>query len=247
MIRSTARMQIPTLHLVEQAVARQAPAAGAHPIGDALFPRLDYASSLDEVEQAIHGAGHALVWLGDMLVTDPEREPHPRDALARAASQLLALQDGLERLLEAEVGKVAARRAIVAHETFRRFLAVCAQAPHASSGDPLDRSGAAKPPLEYMREVAVRLALLVLAIEHLLGHGSAFLAPLADKAFETSQTFRRAAQGIGLDLTPWLDAPPAKRWKRIMEAASGFWGALDDDQRRAVDEAWSERVELPPQ
>ena len=102
----------------------------------------------------------------------------------------------------------------------------------------LDRSDAAKPPLEYMREVAVRLALLVLALEHLLEHGT-LLAPLADKAFETSQMLRRAAQGIGFDLTPWLDAPPAMRQKRIMEAASGFWGVLDDDQRRAVDEAWA--------
>ncbi len=39
-IRS-ASMDVPTLHLVEQAVASQAPASGSHPIGDALLPRLD--------------------------------------------------------------------------------------------------------------------------------------------------------------------------------------------------------------
>jgi hypothetical protein len=245
-------MDVPTLHLVEQAVASQAPASGSHPIGDALLPRLDRARTLEEVEQVIHGAGHALAWLGDALVAGPEHEPHLRDSMARAVPQLLALQDGLERLLEAEIGKVAARKAIVAHEILRRFLSVCAQAPRSGDGDlsnlsdPSARSGVAQPSLESMRWIAVRLALLVLALEHLRGQGSALLAPLADRAFDTSQTFRRAAQSIGLDLTPWLDAPPATRWKRIMEAASGFWGALDDDQRRAVGEAWDERVELPP-
>jgi hypothetical protein len=99
-----------------------------------------------------------------------------------------------------------------------------------------------------MRGVAVRLALLVVALEHLGGRGGAPVAPLADKAFETSQTLRRAMQDIGVDLTPWVDAPPATRTKRILEAANGFWSSLNDDQRRAVDEAWGERVErvAPP-
>jgi hypothetical protein len=71
-------------------------------------------------------------------------------------------------------------------------------------------------------------------------------SPRLPKAFETSQTHRRATREIGIDLTPWIDAPAATRAKRIMEAAKGFWGSLDDEQRRAVDEAWGERVEFPP-
>ena len=239
-------MDEPTLHLVEKAVASQAPASISHPIGDELFPRLDQARTIEEAEQVIHGASHALAWLGDALVVAPEREPRLREAMARAVPQLLALQDSLEHVLEAELGKVAARKAIVAHETLRRFLAVCVQAPRDARGEPIEIPSAAKPPIEYMRGVAVRLALLILALEHLAGQRSALLAPLADRAFETSQTFRRATQSIGLDLTPWTDAPPATRSRRIMEAATGFWSSLDDDQRRAVGETWGERVELPP-
>jgi hypothetical protein len=50
---------------------------------------------------------------------------------------------------------------------------------------------------------------------------------------------------LGFDLTPWTDAPPAIRARRILEAASGFWSSLDNEQRSAIDEAWGERVELP--
>jgi hypothetical protein len=235
----------PTLYLVEEAVASRAPASVSHPIRDELFPRLDSARTLEAAEKAIHDAGRALAWLGDVLVTDPGHGQLLRDALARAVPQMLAFQDDLEHVLGAAVGRVAARKALVAHETLRRFFAVCVRAP---GGERHDRElqGAAKAPIEYMRGVAVRLALLVVALEHLAGRASALLAPLADKAFETSQTFRRATQDLGLDLTPWTDAPPATRAKRIMEAATGFWSALDDDQRRAVGEAWDERVELSP-
>jgi hypothetical protein len=238
-------MDEPTLRLVEEAVASRAPASGSHPISDELLPRLDTARTLEEAEQVIHDAGRALAWLGHALVADPEREQLLHDALARAIPQMLAIQEGLERALVAAVDKVAARKAIVAHETLRRFLAVCMQAPRDDGGEheiPI----AARPPIEYMREVAVRLALLVMAIEHCCGRGSALVAPLAGKAFETSQTLRRTMQGIGVDLTPWADAPTATRAKRIMEAANGFWSSLNDDQRRAVGEAWDERVELPP-
>jgi hypothetical protein len=51
---------------------------------------------------------------------------------------------------------------------------------------------------------------------------------------------------VGFDLTPWTDAPAAIRARRILEVANGFWGSLDNEQRRAIDEAWGERVELPP-
>jgi hypothetical protein len=150
-------------------------------------------------------------------------------------------------MLGAAIGSVAARKALVAHETLRRFLAVCALAPRGEGREHREISSAAKPPIEYVRGVAVRLALLVVALEHLVARESALLAPLADKAFETSQTLRRATQDLGVDLTPWIDAPPATRAKRIMEAAHGFWSSLDDDQQHAVGEAWGERVELPPQ
>lgn len=239
-----AHMLAPTLRWIEEAVASQALAAGAHSIGDELFPRLDHARSLEELEQTIHRVGQDLAWLGDALVVGPERAPSERDAMARAAPGLLALQDRFERLLEAEIGKVGARKALVVHETLRRFQAACAQPPRGDS-EQVGLSGAARPSLDYIRGIAVRLALLVLALEHLAERHSPLLAPLADRAFETSQTLRRAAQALGLDLTPWLDAPPATRWRHITEAARGFWGALDEDQRRGVGEAWSERVDLP--
>jgi hypothetical protein len=234
-----------TLRLVEEAVASRAPASVSHPIRDELLPRLGMARTLGEAEQVIHDAGRALPWLGDALVSGPESEQALRDALARVVSRMLAIQDGLERALGAVVGAVAARKAIVAHETLRRFLAVCVQVPRGEAREHREIPSAARPSIEYMRRVAARLALLVVALEHLVGRGSALVAPLADKAFETSQTFRRAMQDLGVDLTPWTDAPPATRVKRIMEAANGFWSSLDDDQRRAVGEAWDERVELP--
>jgi hypothetical protein len=240
-------MDEPTLHLVEEAFASRAPASVSHPIRNELFPRLDQARTLDEAEQVIHDAGQALGWLGDALVMNPESEPLLRDTMARAVAQMLTIQDGLERVLGATIGSVAARKALVAHETLRRFLAVCVLAPRSEGSRHRELPSAAQPPLEYMRGVAVRLALLVVALEHLAQRGSALLAPLADKAFETSQTLRRSTQDLGVDLTPWIDAPPATRAKRIMEAAHGFWSSLDDDQRHAVGEAWGERVELPPQ
>lgn len=235
-----------TLYFVEEAVGSRALASVSHPIRSELFPRLDQAGTIDEAEKVIHDAGQSLAWLGDALVAEPEREPLLRDALARAVPQMLAIQDDLERVLGIAVGTVAARKAIVAHETLRRFFAVCVQAPRREGYEHLEISSAARPPIEYMRGVALRLALLVVALEHLVGRGSTLLAPLADKAFDTSQTLRRATQDLGIDLTPWLDAPPATRVKHIIEAANGFWGSLDDDQRRAVGEAWGERVELPP-
>ena len=238
-------MDEPTLRLVEEAVASRAPAS-VYPIRTELFPRLDMARTLDEAERVIHDASRALPWLGDALVAGPEGEQQLRDTLARAVSQMLAIQDGLERALGAAAGDVAARKAIVAHETLRRFFAVCMRVPRDESREHRIMPSAARPSIEYMRSVAVRLALLVVALEHLAARGSALLAPLADKAFETSQTFRRAMQDLGADLTPWTDAPPATRLKRIMEAADGFWSSLDDDQRRAVGESWDERVELPP-
>jgi hypothetical protein len=236
-----------TLHLVEEAVASRAPASVSHPIRNELFPRLDQARTVDEAEKVIHDAGQALAWLGDALVTNPAGEQLLRDAMARAVAQMLTIQDGLERMLGAAIGNVAARKALVAHETLRRFLAVCGLAPRGEGREHHEIPSAAKPPIEYVRGVAVRLALLVVALEHLALRESALLAPLADKAFETSQTFRRATQDLGIDLTPWIDAPPTTRAKRIMKATHGFWSSLDDAQRHAVGEAWDERVELPPQ
>jgi hypothetical protein len=166
------------------------------------------------------------------------------DALARAVPQMLAIQDALERALEVAAGAVTARKFIVAHETLRRFLAVCLQAPRGDGR--VEIPTAVMPSVDYMRGVALRLALLVVALEHLVARGSALVVPLADKAFETSQTFRRASREIGIDLTPWTDAPAATRTRRIVEAAKGFWSSLDDEQRRAVEEAWGERVELAP-
>jgi hypothetical protein len=234
----------PTLQLVEDAVASRAPASLPHPIRNELFPRLDKARTIEDAEQVIHDAGLALAWLGNALVADAGNEQLVHDALARAVPQMLAIQDALERALEVAAGAVTARKFIVAHETLRRFLAVCRKAPRGDGR--VEIPTAVMPSVDYMRGVALRLALLVVALEHLAARGSALVAPLADKAFETSQTFRRASREIGIDLTPWTDAPAATRTRRIVEAAKGFWSSLDDEQRRAVEEAWGERVELAP-
>jgi hypothetical protein len=236
----------PTLQLVEDAVASRTPASVPHPIRNELFPRLDKVQTIEDVELVIHDAGLALAWLGNALVADVNSEQLVRDALARAVPQMLAIQDALERALDVAAGAVTARKFIVAHETMRRFFAVCLQAPPGDGGGRVEIPTAAMPSIDYMRGVALRLALLVVALEHMVVRGSALVAPLADKAFETSQTFRRAMREIGIDLTPWTDAPAAIRARRIVEAAKGFWSSLNEEQRRAVDEAWGERVELAP-
>lgn len=237
-------MDEPTLQLVEQAVASRAPASAPHPIRAELFPRLDRASTIDEVERALHEAGRSLAWLGDALVAEPEGQALVHRALARVLPQMLSLQDALEAALE-QVGSIAARKALLAHETLRRFFAECARAVP-GAGERVEVPSAARPSIDFLRGVALRLALLVVSLEHLVARGSALVGPLADKAFETSQTFRRAMRELDVDLTPWLDAAPPIRARRIIEAARGFWDALDDEQRRAVGEAWGERVELPP-
>ncbi|HEX7840517.1 MAG TPA: hypothetical protein VF469_23725 [Kofleriaceae bacterium] len=145
-------------------------------------------------------------------------------------------------MIEVASGAIAARKVLVAQETLRRFFAVCAQAPGDRTALPL----ATMSSRDYVRGVALRLAVLIVAVEYLAAGGSVLVAPLADKAFETSQTLRRAMREVGFDLTPWTDAPAAIRARRILEAANGFWSALDHEQRRAVGEAWGERVELPP-
>lgn len=236
----------PTLRLVEEVTASRAPASVSHPIRDELFPKLDGALTINEVDKVIHDAGKALSWLGQAFYADRDGEQLIRDAAARVTPKMLDVQDELEQALGAAAGAIAARKAVVAHETLRRFFTVCLHAPRTAAVDRVEIPAAVVPPIEYMREVALRLALLVIAIEHFAANRNALLAPLADKAFETSQTFRRAAREIGIDLTPWLDAPAATRTKRIMEAAKSFWGSLNDEQRRAVDEAWGERVEFPP-
>jgi hypothetical protein len=234
----------PTLQWVEDAVAGRAPASVAHPIRDALFPRLDKARTLEDAEKVIHDAAHALPWLGAALVEDAAAEQLQRDAVVRALPRMLTIQDDLERLIEATFDAVTARKAILAHETFRRLLAVCADAPRSDSGI-TQIPAAVKPSIDYMRDVALRLALLIVAVERLIDRASALVPALADKAFKTSQTLRHFLQEFGIDLTPWLDAPPQTRAKRILEAAKGFWDSLNDEQRRAVGEAWGERVELP--
>jgi hypothetical protein len=235
-----------TLQLVEDAVASRAPASVRHPIRDELFPQLDEAQTVEEAEKAIHDAARALSWLGDALVADAPGEPQVGDALACTVPQMLAIQDELERKIGTAVGEVTARKAIVAQETLRRFFVAGVQAPRRESSDPVAIPIDAKPSIDYMRDVALRLALLIIAVEHMVARGSVLVASLADKAFETSQTLRRATRAVGSDLTPWIDAPAATRARRIVEAAKGFWNSLTDEQRRAVDEAWGERVELSP-
>lgn len=239
-------MDQPTLQLVEEVTASRAPVAVPNPIRDELFPKLDKALSINEIERVIHDASKPLAWLGKALVGDKDGEQLVRDVLARVLPRMLDVQDELVQAAAAVASPLEARKAVIAHETLRRFFAVCMQAPRSPSAERVEIPAVVMPPLEYMREVALRLALLVIAVEHLVAHGSALLGAVADKAFETSQTFRRATREIGIDLTPWLDAPAATRAKRIMEAAKGFWGSLNDEQRRAVDEAWGERVEFPP-
>lgn len=231
-----------TLQLVEGAIAVRPPVSALDPIRGELFPLLERAQTMEDAEEAIHGAMTSLAWLGDALVAGQVDGEGRRDALARALPRMLAIQDELERVIEAASGPIAARKVLVAQETLRRFFAVCGQAPRAGATGSL----ATVSSRDYVRGVALRLAVLIVAVEYLAAAGSALVAPLADKAFETSQTLRRAMREVGFDLTPWIDAPAAIRARRILEAANGFWSSLDDEQRRAVDEAWGERVELPP-
>lgn len=235
-----------TLQLVEDAIASRTSVSALDPIRDELFPLLEHARTIEDAETAIHGAVTSLAWLGDALVPDQVDGQvdgeSGRDALARALPRMLAIQDELERVIEAASGAIAARKVLLAQETLRRFFAVCAQA----SRNHTALSLAAMSSRDYVRGVALRLAVLIVAVEYLAAAGSVLAAPLADKAFETSQTLRRAMREVGFDLTPWTDAPAATRARRILEAANGFWSSLDDEQRRAVDEAWGERVELPP-
>jgi len=230
-----------TLQLVEDAIVSRTPASALDPIRNELFPRLEHARTIEDAEEAIHGAATSLTWLGDVLVPDQLDGESRHDALVQALPRMLAIQDELERVIEAASGAIAARKVLVAQETLRRFLAVCARAPRDLTALPFTTMSSR----DYVRGVALRLAVLIVAVEYLAAGGSVLVAPLADKAFETSQTLRRAMREVGFDLTPWTDAPAAIRARRILEAASGFWSSLDNEQRRAVDEAWGERVELP--
>jgi hypothetical protein len=231
-----------TLQLVKEVVGSRV--SSTKTIEGELFPGLDRARSLDAAEAAVHEAMRALPWVGNALVVDVAREELARRALERAVPGMLALQDDLERAVEGVADVASARKVLIAHETLRRFLSAGLEVR--PTARPVEVPAAVVPPLEYMRGIALRLALLVVAIEHLLTTQPGLIADLAHKAFETSQTFRRATRELGLDLTPWADAPPATRARRIIEAARGFWSSLGQEQRRAVDEAWGERVEMPP-
>jgi hypothetical protein len=236
-----------TLHLVEEVVTSQLPPSVPHPIRDELLPRLGQARTLEDAELAIHDAARVLGWLGDALVGEPDGQQLARKVLERTVPLMLLTQDSIEQVVDAAAGAITARKTIVAHETLRRFLMIGLRA--AKPGPPLPRAElppAALPTMKYMSEVALRLALLVVAIEHLAPQRVPLLSALAQRAFETSQTFRRATREMGIDLTPWADAPAATRAKRILEAAKVFWNSLNTEQRRAVDEAWGERVELLP-
>lgn len=235
-----------TLQLVEDVVASRIPASVPHPIRDELLPRLVQARTLDEAERAIRDAAKVLGWLGDALVAEPHGQELARKALERTVPRMLAMQDGLEQAVEAAADAIAARKTIVAHETLRRFLTISLHEANSGSPSHSELPSPAVPTVKYLSEVALRLALLVAAIEHLAPQRAPVVTALAQKAFETSQTFRRATRELGIDLTPWADAPAATRTKRILEAAKVFWSSLDTEQRRAIDEAWGERVELPP-
>ena len=235
-----------TLRLVEDVVSSWLRPSVPHPIRDELLPRLEQARTLEEAELAIRDAADVLGWLGDVLVAAPDGQPLARKAIERAVPRMLAMQDRLEQLVAAAVDTVTARKAIVAHETLRRFLTIGLLDMKLGATSSVASPAAVVPTATYLSEIALRLVLLVAAIEHLASRRAPLLDALAQRAFETSQTFRRAAREIGIDLTPWADAPAATRAKRILDAAKGFWSSLNAEQRRAVDEAWGERVELSP-
>lgn len=236
-----------TLQLVEEVVTSQLSPSVPHPIRDELLPRLGQARTLGEAELAIHDAAKVLGWLGDALVAEPDGQQLARKALERIVPRMLPMQDSLEQVVEAAADTIAARKTIVAHETLRRFLTLSLrEAKHGPPPPHAELPVAAVPTVKYMSEVALRLALLVAAIEHLASQRAPLLAALAQRAFETSQTFRRATREIGIDLTPWADAPAATRAKRILEAAKVFWNSMNTEQRHAIGEAWGERVELQP-
>jgi hypothetical protein len=232
-----------TLQLVEDVVASRAPASPRPVLRDALLPRLERATTLDEVELAIHDVAKVAGRLGDTLVAAPDGPNTAPAAVERIIERMLSMQDALEQDVVVAADAMAARKALVAHETLRRLFALALRdAPDKAAR--ADVPAAVVPSVRYLSDVALRLALLVAAIEHGVHRRTPLIAAVAQRAFETSQTLRRAARELGLDLTPWSDAPAAIRAKRVVDAAKVFWGSLNAEQQRTVDDAWGERVEL---
>jgi len=65
------------------------------------------------------------------------------------------------------------REVSVIATAIRRFFIVCAQVPRGEGREHREIPSAALPSIEYLREVAVRLALLIVALEHLVARDSA--------------------------------------------------------------------------
>ncbi len=241
-------MAEPLLQLLDavRETTSRAPAS-PDPIRDTFLPSIRKATSLDDSEALLHAATTNLQWLSSKLAQDLSvSRSGLREHFDRTASLLLDYQDQLRDSVAKEAGEAPAQQTLLAQETFRRFL-VEGRPQHAPvPGDAkTSMSGVAQPTLEYLLAVALRLALLVLAIEHLASQKrrELLLRGLANKAFETSQTLRGLVQELNFDLTPWLDVP-ATRARRIAESASSFWNSFTPEDQKAVAEAWAEPVDL---
>jgi hypothetical protein len=224
-----------TLQVVEDVAANGGSSSG---LRSGMLPRLERARSMDEAEAAIRAALDALPWFGDTTLT-----PNTRRSIRDRVQQMLAAQDEIEARIATVTDAVTAQQVLVAHETLRRVMAF-AVVDEPRPPPPLPPF--LTPPLEFVATVGRRLVLLVVALEHLARAGKhELLAELANKAFETSQTLRRAFRSCGGDLTPWADAPAAIRARRISESARTFWNGLSAEQQHAIDDALGERVEIP--
>lgn len=216
------------------------------PVRDPFLPAIRKAGSVAEFEEALHATTDYFKWLWSELAKEigPSRSDL-QDRVDRTTALLLDSQDGLRDSVAAKTDDVAAEQALVAQETFRRFLRegmiVVATTPQQRTPPSLRT----EPAFDFVVSVVLRLALLLLAIEQLTSEKperGLILRDVAAKAFETSQLLRGQ---LTIDLTPWVDVPEL-RALRIAESASSFWGGLSADDRKAVSEAWAERVDLTP-
>lgn len=218
------------------------------PIRDQFLPALGRATSLEEAERVLHRTTEDLGWLSSQLVDGPHpSQSRLREHFDQAILRLLESQDRLRDSIATEVGEPAAQQALLAQETFRRFLVEGRQQLRSAPG-PVDRAVPSqdKPALEYVQSLARRLVLLVLAVERSVSHPSrgSILQGLASKAFDTSQLLRDLMGRLSIDLTPWLDVPDI-RARRIADSASSFWGSMAPEEQQTVAKAWTEPMDLP--
>ncbi len=241
-------MAEPLLQLLDAVRETAAVPAVPDPIRDEFLPAMVGARSVADSEKVLHAATVQLEWLSKELGKSLKiRESNLRQHLRHTADRLLHQQDQLRLAIAAAIGEPPAQEALLAQETFRRFLVETQrQLPFMAGEQNQDIPDPAKPTFGYLLSVVLRLVLLVLAVEHLASKRRAAVLPeLTHRAFDTAQLLRDLIGRMDGDLTPWLDVPDV-RAHRIAEAASSFWSSFTPEEQETMSEAWTERTELPP-